>query len=187
MRGGRFHAILSTMETTFCAPLHPRDEHGHFSEKSVMALSETERETLLDWLEAEPYADCNGIHVSARKLAAVLAGNYAHEIAACAILAAQGFEVYLLDETYVRGEKADIFFKKDGVRDFMELKHVEEKGKLAKQYARSVNQAPNCFLVAEGYVSKVQKENLKNAIAKNKYAKNVYVYLQADNAFFKIK
>ncbi len=82
-------------------------------------------------------------------------------------------------------DKADIFFKKNGIRDFMELKETDDK--ITTQYNRSVSQSPNCLITVTGYFSKVQKTNLIAAIKKNANAKNVYVYLQREEKFIKIK
>ena len=86
---------------------------------------------------------------------------------------------------YTRREKADIFFKKDGMRDFMELKETDDK--ITTQYNRSVPQSPNCLITVTGYFSKVQRKNLLNAIEKNKNAKEVYVYLKKSDTLLKIK
>lgn len=165
--------------------LHPRDEHGRFTEKGVMELTEGERQELLDFLESEEYLDYCGFHISIRKINAVQAGRYKDEVKACKVLVRYGFDVYLLDENYTRRDKADIFFKKDGVRDFMELKETDDK--ITTQYNRSVSQSPNCLITVTGYFSKVQKANLTAAINKNVNAKNVYVYLEKEERLIKIK
>lgn len=175
----------SSIEKSFNSSLHPRDEHGRFTEKGVMELTEEERQELIDYLEEEEYEDYEGFHISKRKIDSVKKGKYAEEVKACKILAKQGFEVYLLDENYVRRGKADTFFKKDNKRDFMELKNTDDK--ITTQYNRSVSQAPNCFITITGRFTKTQKKNLKDAIDKNINAKDVYVYLQKEDKFLKIK
>ena len=174
------------MEKAFLSAVALRDEHGHFVKKGVMELSEAERQELLDSLEGEHYENYNGFHISERKIEAVRAGLYREEVFACEILAKQGFDMYLLDEKYVAGKKADTFFRKDGIRDFLELKHTGDK-KITKQYNSSIEQAPNCFIVIDGYMSKIQKTNLENAITENKNARNVYVYIKSSGLFLKIK
>jgi hypothetical protein len=176
------------MDTTIKASpsiLHPRDEHGRLTEKGIMELSEEERQNLLDFLESEDYEDFGGFHISKRKIDAVKTGRYKDEVKAYEVLVKQGFDVYLLDENYTRKDKADIFFKKNGIRDFMELKETDDK--ITTQYNRSVSQSPNCLITVTGYFSKVQKTNLIAAIKKNANAKNVYVYLQREEKFIKIK
>jgi len=78
-------------------------------------------------------------HISKRKIDAVKTGRYKDEVKACEVLVKQGFDVYLLDENYTRKDKADIFFKKNGIRDFMELKETDDK--ITTQYNRSVSQS----------------------------------------------
>ena len=131
-----------------------------------MELTEEERLELLDFLEKEEYEDFKGFHISARKIDAVKAGLYREEVYACDVLTRQGFDVFLLDEKYVAGKKADTFFKKDGLRDFLELKHTSDK-KITRQYNSSIEQAPSCFIVVDGYMSRLQKENLEAAIKSN--------------------
>ena len=84
------------------------------------------------------------------------------------------------------GKKADAFFKKGGRRDFLELKHTKDK-KITGLYNDSIEQAPNCFIVIDGYMSKVQKKNLNDAVYKNDRSKEVYVYLKRTGEFIKIK
>ena len=165
--------------------LHPRDEHGRFSEKGVMELTEAERQKLLDYLENEKYIDYKGIHVSERKIDNIQKGKYTDEVKACLVLIERGFEVYLLDEQYTRSDKADIFFKNGEERDFMELKETIDK--ITTQYNRSVSQSPNCLITVTGYFSKIQKKNLIDAVSRNKNAKNVYVYLEKEKQLLKIK
>ncbi|MBO4705142.1 MAG: hypothetical protein J5647_05325 [Spirochaetaceae bacterium] len=165
--------------------LHPRNEYGHFTEKGVMELNETERQVLLDYLENEKYIDYKGIHISERKIDSVRKGKYNNEVKACMVLVKHGFEVFLLDEQYTRSDKADIFFKKDDERDFMELKETEDK--ITTQYNRSISQSPNCLISIKGYFSKIQKKNLIDAVNRNKNAKKVYVYLEKEKRFLKIK
>ncbi|MBR6080089.1 MAG: hypothetical protein IKP60_08040 [Treponema sp.] len=174
------------MEKSFQSVLHPRDKHDRFAEKGVMELSEEERNKLLDYLEAEEYIPFCGFHVSANKIKAVYAGLYSEEVYACKILVQNGFDIYLLDEKYVGGKKADAFFKKGGRRDFLELKHTKDK-KITGLYNDSIEQAPNCFIVIDGYMSKVQKKNLNDAVYKNDKSKEVYVYLKRTGEFIKIK
>ena len=95
------------MKNCFNSSVHPRDEHGRFSEKGVMELTEDERQELLDYLEHEEYEDYAGFHVSKRKMEAVRNGRYKVETTMCKILTDKGFNVYLLDESYVKGKKAD--------------------------------------------------------------------------------
>ena len=173
------------MQGALQSSVHPRDEHGRFCDKGIMELSQAERQELLDYLEAEKYVSHNGFHVSERKIEAVRNGKYTDEVRACEVLTKHGFDVYLLDEQYTRREKADIFFKKDGMRDFMELKETDDK--ITTQYNRSVPQSPNCLITVTGYFSKVQRKNLLNAIEKNKNAKEVYVYLKKSDTLLKIK
>lgn len=174
-----------TVQKAFQSSLHPRDEHGRFTEKGVMELTEEERKELLDYLEAEEYENYDGFHISKRKIDAVKAGRYKDEVKACKVLAEQGFDVYLLDENYVRRNKADAFFKKDEKRDFIELKETDDK--ITTQYNRSIPQAPNCLITITGHFSKVQRKNLTDAINKNINAKDVYVYLEKESKFLKIK
>lgn len=150
-----------------------------------MELTEEERRELLDYLEKEEYVDYNGFHVSVNKIAAVKANRYGEEVYACEILSKQGFDVYLLDEKYVGGRKADAFFKKDGMRDFLELKDTKDEA--TKQYNRSKEQAPCCFITVKGFLSITQKQNLKNAVKNDVNAKEVYVYLQREGKIIKIK
>lgn len=175
-----------TMQKSFNSSLHPRDEHGRFTEKGVMELTEEERQELLDYLEKEEYENYNGFHISVNKIAAVKADLYKEEVYACEVLAKQGFDVYLLDEKYVGGRKADTFFKKDGDREFLELKQTNGK-KITSRYNDSVEQSPSCFIVVDGYMSKVQKANLENAICNNTSAKSVYVYLKNSDKFLQLK
>lgn len=144
------------MQKSFNSSLHPRDEYGRFTEKGVMELTEEERQELLDYLEKEEYEDYNGFHISKRKFESVLNGNCKSEVKACEILSKQGSDVYLLDENYVRRSKADTFFKKDGKRDFLEIKDTDDK--ITTQYNRSIKQAANCFITVSGYYSKVQEK-----------------------------
>lgn len=173
------------MQKSFNSSLHPRDEHGRFTDKGVMELTEAERQELLDYLEKEEYVEYHGFHIAKEKMEAVRNGNFMTEVKACEILTANGFDVYLLDENYVRRSKADTFFKKDGRRDFLELKDTDDK--ITTQYNRSIEQAPNCFITVSGYCSKLQKRNLKGAIEKNVNAKEVYLYLEKENKFLQIK
>ncbi len=173
------------MQNTFNTSVHPRDEYGRFAEKGVMELSAKERKKLLDYLENEEYENYNGFHVAKGKTKAVLHGDCKSEVKACEILTKQGFDVYLLDENYVKRSKADTFFRKDGKRDFLELKDTDDK--ITTQYNRSVEQAPNCFITVSGYYSKVQARNLKAAISKNENAREVYLYIEKKDKFLKIK
>lgn len=175
-----------TIEKAFNSAVHPRDERGRFTDKGIMELTEQEREELLDYLEKEEYEDYEGVYVSSNKIKAVKSGLYADEIEACKILKKYGFDIYLLDEKYVGGKKADTFFKKDEKKDFLEIKHTSDK-KITALYNSSVKQAPNCFIVVDGYMSKVQKKNLSDAVNKNINAKDVYVYLKSSDKFLKIK
>ena len=120
------------------------------------------------------------------QIKAVYAGLYSEEVYACKILVQNGFDIYLLDEKYVGGKKADAFFEKGGRRDFLELKHTKDK-KITGLYNDSIEQAPNCFIVIDGYMSKVQKKNLNDAVYKNDRSKEVYVYLKRTGEFIKIK
>lgn len=174
-----------TMQKSFNSSLHPRDEHGRFTEKGVMELTEEERQELLDYLEKEEYEDYNGFHISKRKIEAIRNGRYKTEIEMCKILSDKGFDVYLLDENYTKGKKADTFFKKDGKRDFLELKDTEND--ITRQYNRSTEQAKNCFISVKGFVSPSQMKSLKEAIAKNTNADEVYLYISGENKFLKIK
>ena len=97
----------------------------------------------------------------------------------------KGFDIYLLDENYTKGKKADAFFKKGGKRDFLELKDTSND--ITRQYNRSVEQAKNCFISVKGSVSPSQMRNLKEAIAQNPNAAEVYVYIAAEDTFLQIK
>ena len=176
---------LNTLSENLLSSLHHRDKSGRFSEKGVMELSEAERKLLLNWLEAETYEDYKGFHVSTNKIKAVYACLYSEKVYACEILTKQGFDVYLLDEKYVGGKKADAFFKKGKKRNFIELKHTKDK--ITRLYNDSIEQAPCCFIVIDGYMSTVQKRNLTDAINKNVNSKEVYVYLKKMDKFLKIK
>ncbi len=173
------------MQKTFHSSLHPRDEYGKFTDKGVMELTEEERQELLDYLESEEYEDFAGFHISKRKIAAINNGRYKTEVAMCKILANNGFDVYLLDEYYTRGKKADTFIKKDGKRDFLELKDTIND--VTRQYNRSIEQAKNCFISVEGYISPSQLKSLKKAVAKNKNADKVYLYIGAEDKFLQIR
>ncbi|MBR0101118.1 MAG: hypothetical protein IJP90_15600 [Treponema sp.] len=173
------------MNKTFQSSLHPRDEHGRFTDKGVMELTEKERQELLDYLENEEYEDYNGFHISKRKIAAVKSGKYKTEIAMSKILADKGFDVYLLDENYTKGKKADIFFKRYDKRDFLELKDTSND--VTRQYNRSVDQAKSCFISVKGYISPSQIKSLKDAISKNVNADEVYLYIGAEEKFIQIK
>lgn len=174
-----------TVQKAFQSSLHPRDEHGRFTEKGVMELTEEERKELLDYLEKEEYEEFHGFHVSKLKFEAIKNGRYKTEIEMCKILSDKGFDVYLLDEKYTKGKKADTFFKKDGKRDFLELKDTEND--ITRQYNRSTEQAKNCFISVKGFVSPMQMRSLKEAVAKNSNADEVYLYISGENKFLKIK
>ncbi|MBD5433973.1 MAG: hypothetical protein HDR35_06750 [Treponema sp.] len=173
------------MQKAFNSSVHPRDEHGRFTEKGIMELTEEERKELLDYLESEEYEWRDGFHISKRKIEAINAGRYKTEMAMCKILADRGFDVYLLDENYTKGKKADTFFKKDCKRDFLELKDTSHD--VTRQYNRSVEQARNCFISVKGYVSPSQMKSLKEAVAKNASADEVYLYIGAEDKFLQIK
>lgn len=174
-----------TMRKSFNSSIHPRDGHGRFTEKGVMELTEEEQQKLLDYLEKEEYEEYHGFHVSVNKIASVKAGRYKTEVVMCKILSEQGFDVYLLDEHYMKGKKADTFFKKDGKRDFLELK--ETAGDITRQYNRSIEQAKNCFISVQGFVFPSQMKSLKEAIEKNANADEVYLFISAENKFLKVK
>lgn len=174
-----------TIEKAFNSAVHPRDERGRFTDKGIMELTEQEREELLDYLEKEEYEDYNGFHISKRKIDAVKEGRYKTEIAMCNILAEKGFDVYLLEENYTKGKKADTFFKKQGKRDFLELKDTDND--LTRQYNRSIEQAKSCFISIKGAVSSSKMKSLKDAIAKNPNADEVYLYIDSDKKFLKVK
>lgn len=101
------------------------------------------------------------------------------------ILADKGFDVYLLDENYTKGKKADIFFKRYDKRDFLELKDTSND--VTRQYNRSVDQAKSCFISVKGYISPSQIKSLKDAISKNVNADEVYLYIGAEEKFIQIK
>lgn len=170
---------------SFDSSLHPRDERGRFSDKGVMELTEAERQKLLDYLEDENYVSYGDFHVAEGKIDAVRKGLYQEEAAACEVLARHGFDVYLLDEKYVKGRKADTFFKKDGARNFMELKVTEDD--VVRQYNRSSKQARNCFIYVRGLVAPRQIKNLKETVEKNASTDSVYLYISVENKFLKIK
>ena len=181
----RYFCIIVRIVKKLLAELHPRDEHGRFSEKGIMELTDEERQELLDYLEAEEYENYDGFHISKRKIVAIRLGKYKTEIAMCKILAENGFDVYLLDENYTKGKKADTFFRKENKRDFLELKDTSND--VTRQYNRSIEQAKNCLISVKGYVSPSQMKSLKEAVAKNPNADEVYLYIGAENKFLQIK
>ena len=177
--------MSGTIQENSHPSLHPRDKNGRFTEKGVMELTDEERQKLLDYLETEEYEVCDEFHISKRKITAIQSGRYKTEIAMCKILAEQGFDVYMLDENYTKGKKADAFFKKGGKRDFLELKDTANDA--TRQYNRSVEQAKNCFISVNGYMSPSQMKSLKEAVTKNPNADEVYLYIGAEDLFLRIK
>ena len=52
---------------------------------------------------------------------------------------------------------------------------------------KGVMELSDFFIVIDGYMSKVQKKNLNDAVYKNDRSKEVYVYLKRTEEFIKIK
>ena len=125
--------------------LHPKDDKGRFTEKGVMELSEEDKQGLIDYLEKESFTKYDGVNILKEKIPAIKQGRYLDEVDACKKIAKFGFDVYLLDECYVKDRKADTFYKKGTDRDFMEIKHVGNH-KLILRYNQSVEQAPSTFI-----------------------------------------
>lgn len=159
----------------FNSSVHPRDSKGQFTYKGIMDLTAQERQDLLNYLEKENYKSYKNFHVAEEKLNDFLnKGMYAEEFKACEILANEGYDIYLLDNKYVGGKKADTFYKKPGKRGFLELK--DTKDEVVRQYNRSVEQAESCFITVSQNMTNKQFNNLRDVVKANVNADVVMVY-----------